>query len=410
MDDDNNDNNDAAARRQQRPSEPLLILNIVAQMAFGLLAMTICLPSMQEWDTLFGVDAASVQLTFSGYVVSYGALQLLYGPLSDRHGRRSVLLVGLAIGGAASLAAALAGTLSALVAARVMQGAGCAACMVVGRALVQDHFDGPQRTRVMAYIGMAMGVCPPLGTVIGGQLHALLGWQANFVLLAGGARAVLVAAWRGLRAGRAPAAAADLEAHWLRAMGRAYARLVREPSFLLYATIPAAVAAAFYAFLGGAPFVLRSYGVGPASVGWYIMIPPTFYIGGNYLASRLTHRYGEQRMMAIGQAFSLAGVGLVLALSGLSTPLAFVLPLALLCIGHGLLIPPALAATIGLVPALAGSAAALAGVLQQLTGALGGYAVGWVSHEGPFQVALVMLFFMLCVGAAQLLLWRRAPR
>jgi DHA1 family bicyclomycin/chloramphenicol resistance-like MFS transporter len=400
-----------AAARPREPSEPLLILNIVAQMAFGLLAMTICLPSMQEWDTLFGVDAASVQLTFSGYVVSYGALQLLYGPLSDRHGRRRVLLVGLALGGAASLAAAFAGTLSALVAARVMQGAGCAACMVVGRALVQDHFDGPQRTRVMAYIGMAMGVCPPLGTVIGGQLHALLGWQANFVLLAGLALALMVAAWRGLPAGRAPATTATaLEVHWLRAMGRAYARLVREPSFLLYATIPATIAAAFYAFLGGAPFVLRSYGVGPASVGWYMMIPPTFYIAGNYLASRLTHRCGEQRMMAIGEVFSLAGIGLVLALSGLATPLAFVLPLVLLCIGHGLLMPPALAATIGIVPALAGSAAALAGVLQQLTGALGGYAVGWVSHEGPFQVALVMLFFMLCVGAAQLLLWRRAPR
>jgi DHA1 family bicyclomycin/chloramphenicol resistance-like MFS transporter len=406
---DDNDNNNDAARRRTPPSEPLLILNIVAQMAFGLLAMTICLPSMQTWDTLFRVDAAAVQLTFSGYVVAYGALQLLYGPLSDRHGRRRILLVGLALGGAASLAAAFAGTLGALVAARVVQGAGCAACMVVGRALVQDHFEGPQRTRVMAYIGMAMGVCPPLGTVIGGQLHAALGWQANFVLLAVMALALIVAAWRGLPAGRAPAAAA-IEMHWLRAMGRAYARLVREPSFLVYATIPAATAAAFYAFLGGAPFVLRSYGVGPASVGWYIMIPPVFYIGGNYLASRLTRRHGEQRMMALGQLFSLAGIALVLALSGLATPLAFVLPLALLGIGHGLLMPPALAATVGLVPALAGSAAALAGVLQQLTGALGGYAAGWVSHDGPFQVALVMLAFTLCVGAAQLVLWRRAPR
>ncbi|MDP3373962.1 MAG: MFS transporter, partial [Hydrogenophaga sp.] len=180
------------------PTHALLVTNLLAQLAFGLLAMTICLPSMQEWAAVFDASQARVQLTFSGYVVAYGGLQLLYGPLSDRLGRKHILLFGLFVGGVGAVMAALANDLNTLIVARVLQGAGSAAGMVVGRAMVQDLFQGPARTRVMAYIGMTMGLCPPLATIIGGQLHVRLGWQSNFVLMAVLAAVLFVAAWRGL--------------------------------------------------------------------------------------------------------------------------------------------------------------------------------------------------------------------
>ena len=148
------------------PPHGFLIANLLAQIAFGLLAMTVCLPSMQEWGAIFGAEQAGVQLTLSGYLVAYGALQLLYGPLSDRHGRKRILMIGLAVAGIGSLLAALAPDLPSLIAARVLQGAGSAAGMVVGRAMVQDLFRGPERTRVMAWVGMTMGFCPPLATVM----------------------------------------------------------------------------------------------------------------------------------------------------------------------------------------------------------------------------------------------------
>nr|WP_295521652.1 MFS transporter [Limnohabitans sp. Rim8] len=173
---------------------PWLIANVLAQISFGLLAMTLCLPSMQEWGTVFATHQADVQLTFSGYVVAYGALQLVYGPLSDRHGRQPILMLGLVVAGLASVMAALATDIATLTAARVLQGAGSAASMVVGRSMVQDLFRGPHRTRVMAYIGMALGLCPPLATLVGGQIHVRFGWQANFVLLAVLAVLLLVAA------------------------------------------------------------------------------------------------------------------------------------------------------------------------------------------------------------------------
>lgn len=382
-----------------------LIANLLAQLAFGLLAMTICLPSMQEWGAIFGRSQAAVQLSFSGYVVTYGSLQLLYGPLSDRLGRKRVLLFGLAVSFTASVLAALAPSLPLLVAARVLQGAGAAAGMVVGRAMVQDLFTGPERTRVMAYVGMAMGLCPPLATIVGGQLHVRLGWQANFVVMAVLAAVLWVAAWRGLP-DHQPSTTA--QPHWLTAMLGSYARLAREPSFLLHVAILAMTTATFYAFLGGAPIVLGSYGVKPDGIGFYIMCVPGSYIVGNFLAARLAMGTGPVPMMRWGQALTLGGIALmlVLAFAGWRSPLAFALPLTLLGVGHGLLVPPALAGTVGLVPALAGSAAAVAGLSQQLTGAVGGFAVGLFPHDGAGNLGWLMLGFALAGALAQWALHR----
>ena len=383
----------------------LLIANLLAQLGFGLLAMTICLPSMQEWGPIFGTGQAAVQLTFSGYVLAYGSLQLLYGPLSDRLGRKKVLLFGLAVAGIGSVLAALAPDLPTLVAARVLQGAGSAAGMVVGRAMVQDLFQGPERTRVMAYVGMAMGLCPPLATIVGGQLHVRLGWQANFVVMAALAAVLFVAAWRGLPDHQKTTTA---QPHWLRAMLSSYARLGRERAFILYVAVLSMATATFYAFLGGAPIVLGSYGVGPDGIGYYIMCVPGAYIVGNYLTSHLVHRTGERTMMRVGQGFTLGGIALMLALAlaGVNTPLAFALPLVLLGMGHGFLVPPALAGTVGLVPALAGSAAAVAGLMQQLMGAVGGFAVGLFTHEGALNLGWLMMGLALCGSMAQWLLHR----
>ena len=365
---------------------------LLAQLAFGLLAMTICIPSMQEWGAIFAAPQSRVQLTFSAYVVAYGGLQLLYGPLSDRHGRKQVLLAGLAVALLGSVLAALSPSLGLLTLARLLQGAGAAAGMVVGRAMVQDLFQGPERTRVMAWVGMAMGLCPPAATIVGGQLHVRLGWQANFWLMAALAAVLWVAAWRGLpdkvaRRGDAPAT------NWLADMGAAYARLARERRFLLYVSVLSMTTATFYAFLGGAPLVLKGLGVGPDRVGFFIMAIPLSYIVGNYATTHLVRRVGERRIMAAGQALTLMGIALLLAigLGGGLGPLGFALPLTLLGLGHGLLVPAALAGTVGLIPALAGSAAAVTGLMQQLLGAGGGYVVGWLPHDNQAPLAAVML-------------------
>jgi DHA1 family bicyclomycin/chloramphenicol resistance-like MFS transporter len=391
----------------QMPSRGRLAALLVVQIAFGILAMTICLPSMQEWGAIFKADAGSVQMTFSGYLITYGGLQLLYGPLSDRFGRRRLLLFGLALSSLAPLAGSLARGIEPLIAARVFQGAGAAACMVVGRAALQDLFHGPERTRWMAYVGMAMGLCPPTGTVIGGQLHVHFGWASNLLLM-GLVGAVLFAlAWRLLPVQEKHG---DPKDHWLRQMVMAYGRLAREPAFLIDTTVLAATSAAFYVFLGSAPFVLGSYGIGPGTVGLYIMLAPLSYFVGNFMASRLIRLKGPVWLAWMGQTSTVGGIALVLVLAwtGLHHPLAFVGPLMLMGLGHGMLMPPTLAATVGVIPALAGAAAAVAGVSQQLLGALGGYWAGAVRHDTPVPATLLMMAFTLTAVLAQALSWRRA--
>lgn len=171
----------------------------------------------------------------------------------------------------------------------------------------------------------------------------------------------------------------------------------------------ASTTATFYTFLAGAPIVLKAYGVTPERVGWYIMCIPVAYIFGNLWTSRLVRRSSDRRIMALGQILTVAGLLLVLALGlgGVHDPLALALPLLLLGVGHGLLAPPTLAGTVGLVPVLAGSAAAVGGLLQQVSGAVGALAVGLVPHDGQVNLALLMLAWTACGVAAQWLLRRR---
>ena len=386
---------------------PALVALLLAQMAFGLLAMTLCIPSMQDWPEQFAASQARVQLTFSFYVAAYGLVQLVYGPLSDRLGRKRVLMGGLFLAVLGSAAAWLADSLEALLWARALQGAGSAAGMVVGRALVQDLFTGRDRTRMMAYVGMTMGLCPPLATLLGGQMHVAWGWRSNFLVLLLMALLLLVAVWRLLPDPRPVRSDA---ASWWRQAGTSYLRLMGQRAFLLYALILATTSATAYTYFAGAPIVLKAFGVGPQSLGWFIMAVPLPYVLGNALTSRLIHRYGDRKLMLWGQVGTLAGLVLmlVLAIADVRSAWALLLPLAIMGVGHGLLVPPTLSGAVGAVPALAGTAAAISGSLQQLCGAFGGYLVGLVDHQGVLQLSTLMLLMALIALLGHALLARTA--
>jgi DHA1 family bicyclomycin/chloramphenicol resistance-like MFS transporter len=381
------------------------MVNLLCGIGFGLVAMTICLPSMPQWRGDFGASLASVQLTFSSFIIAFGVAQVIYGPLSDRYGRRRLLLLGLIITTLGSLAASIAPNLLTLTIARFVQGAGAAAGMVLGRAMVQDYYSGSDRSRVMAFIGMVMGMCAPIATVVGGQVHVHLGWRANFVLIALISVLLFITTSFSVPVDKRRE---PVESHWLREMLDSYAHLIKVREFLAYVGILALSTGTFYVYLAGAPSVMAIYGVGPATIGFYIMVVPLSYIAGSYLTSHLIKSYGDAELMLIGHLVGLSGIGIVLglALIDVRSPLAVAVPLVLLGIGQGLLMPSTLAGTISVVPALAGAAAGVAGLAQQLAGAVGGYAIGLFHHDGAMNLALLMLLFMASAFLCQLLLRR----
>jgi len=341
-------------------------INLLCQIAIGILAMAASLASMPDWIETFDSTQERVQLTLAAYLLMFGFAQLIYGPLSDNFGRRRLLMIGTTMGLIGSLLAAFAPTLETLIFARALQGAGMSAGMAVGRAMIQDHFVGPARTRMMAYMGMVMGLCPPGGTLLGGFLHVQVGWRYAFLAIALISLVLLIAAWFGL-----PADKAKSKAH-----------------------------------------ILDAYGVTADRIGWYILFVPGAYILGNLLTSRLVSRYNDAMLMWWGQITTLLGVVavVVLAYNGVYHPLAISIPLALLGIGHGLLMPPTLGGAVGAVPALAGAGAAMAGMLQQMTGALGSVITGYLDLSNALGMGLLMLLLTVLAILAQLTMASGAPK
>jgi len=234
----------------QPPKPPVSLL--VAATATGPLALNVFVPSMPALPAAFGTGHATVQLTLSLYLVGVAVGQLAYGPLSDRFGRRPVLLGGLGLYVLASIACALAPSIGLLILGRVAQALGGCAGMVIGRAVVRDAWDRDEATRVLALVIAGMALAPMIGPVLGGFLDEWAGWRAGFVLLVGFGAVVLLAGLRALP-----------ETHRDRtpfpgpaALVAAYRALGSKPLFLGNALATATATAAFFAFLSGAPHAM----------------------------------------------------------------------------------------------------------------------------------------------------------
>ena len=370
-----------AAAEPVRPSYAILI----AISAVGPLALNVFMPSMPGLQLEFGVTYGVVQLTLTLYLIGMAVCQLVYGPMSDRVGRRPMLLGGLAVFVAASLMAAVAPTIEVLIAARLLQALGGAAGIVLARAMVRDVFDRETSASVISYITMAFVVAPMIAPALGGLLDQHLGWRWDFWLLAGLGAIVLAAAWRFLP-----------ETHVTRnnagtGMGliSGAARLFALPRFRGYTLVLAFTSAVFFAFLGGAPHIMMDvlkrtpmeYGA------WFVTISAGYMLG-NFVSGRFTRRLGIDRMIMTGCAITTAG-GLLCfaaAITGMLSPATLFLPMCLAALGNGLTIPNGTAGAISVDPRLTGAAAGWSGFSQMACGAAASQLVGSLQGHWPFAV------------------------
>jgi len=375
---------------------------LVAMSALGPIALNIFLPSMPGLAKELAVDYGTVQLTLTFFLVGLGVAQLVYGPISDRWGRRPVLLWGLGIYCIGSIACVLAPSISWLMLGRILQALGGCAGLVLGRAIIRDLYERDRAAGMIGYVTMAMSLAPMLAPAIGGYLDGLYGWRTSFAFcsLAG----VAVFAWvvltlpetlteRGLGEGAA-------------ALLRGYAELLRSPVFCGYVLQTAFTSGVFFAFIAGAPFVVVTVMGEPASsYGLWFIVVSLGYLTGNFFTGRFAVRLGVDRMLVCGAIVQLFGTGaLALAswLGPLSLPGIF-LPMAVVALSNGLVLPNGIAGAISVNPRAAGAAAGLSGALQMATGAAAAALVGNGQDRDPSQYP--MIWTMLGCGILSLLVF-----
>ncbi len=232
---------------------PVLIPALLVSASFvSILSTDLYTPSLPHLQGVFETDAERVQLTMSLNLLGFALAQLLYGPLSDRIGRRPVLLGGMLGFALASLGCAFAGSIEALILARVLQGMTACAEAVVGYAVIRELYDEAGAVRVLGAYGMAIAFAPAIGPVIGGHMHVLFGWRSNFFLLTGLILVVAFLIWRKLpETLRQP----DPGAVDPRRILRGYLALLGDSAFMAYALIAGMVIAGLFAMVTAFPFL-----------------------------------------------------------------------------------------------------------------------------------------------------------
>ena len=297
-------------------TSPPRLFTLVLLSALSVLSLNMFLPSLSNIAEAFQADYALVNLSVAGYAGMTAVLQLIMGPLSDRFGRRPVLLVGLAIFILTSLGCLLATNIWVFLLFRMLQGA-IICGWVLSNAVIRDMVPAREAASLMGYLAMAWAVAPMLGPMFGGVLDELFGWRASFLAFVGFGVAVLGLCWVDL--GETNQTPSDTFMKQV----QTYPELFRSRRFWGYALCMAFSTGAFYAFLGGSPLVAKTaLALSPATLGFYMGTITAGFTLGSFLSGRYAKRYPLTTMMISGRIVACAGllVGLVLGRSGRDQP------------------------------------------------------------------------------------------
>jgi DHA1 family bicyclomycin/chloramphenicol resistance-like MFS transporter len=346
----------------------LALLTILV--AFAALSVDIAIPVVNTFAAAFNTSSASAQLTLSVFVLAFAFTHLLAGPLSDRFGRRPVLIGGVAVYTMATIACVFAQSIEELIAARFLQGIGCCAGPVVGRAIVRDVYGGERAAKVLAYMSTVMGFVPGVAPIIGGVLVEAFGWRAIFVaLLCFGVVAFIgclfvldeTNKWRD------PAAVTP------RRLAENYLSFLGDRSFLAYVAATGFTYAAMLSFHSLSAFVLIDhFGVRVGNYGFWFLGIVLGYVLGAFSIGRLHGRVPPNKLITIGLGFEVAAAALLATLGWLriDAPFAIIGPMMLFMYGAGFVFPNTAAGAIAPYQTKAGAASALLGFVQFTMGAI----------------------------------------
>ena len=381
-----------AARFLDRTTPPH-IATLILVAGVPALSMNVFLPSLPHMAEWFSTDYGIMQLSVSLYLATTAVLQLAIGPISDRFGRRPVLIGSFVVFLVATLGCIYAPSIEVFLAFRILQ-ASVAVGFALSRAIARDIVPGAQAASMIGYVTMGMSVVPMIGPAIGGALDEAFGWQANFwILLALGATVLLLVQRDLGETARGPRQS-------FRAQVAEWPELFGSPRFWGYVGAAMFASGAFFAYLGGGPFVGSVvFGLSPAALGLYFGAPAIGYFLGNWISGRFSVQVGIDRMILWGSILTAAGLAtaVALTLAGLRTPLVFFGFMTFVGLGNGMVLPNANAGMLSVRPHLAGTAAGLGGAFM-----IGGGAAlsAWAGALlGPETGEAPLLYLMLATSA-----------
>jgi DHA1 family bicyclomycin/chloramphenicol resistance-like MFS transporter len=367
-------------------------------------SLNLFLPSLQNIASEFGVDYALASLAIAGYAAVAAVLQLIVGPLSDRFGRRSVILAGLAIFSLASVGCLLATDFLTFLCFRMLQ-AVIISGATVSRAIIIDSSGARKAASLMGYIAMAWAIAPMLGPVFGGILDELFGWRANFWAFLSFGVTILVLCWFDLCETNSNPSETLLK------QLRTYPMLLQSRGFWGYALCTAFSTGAFYAFLSGAPLVATAvFHIAPAKLGFYIASTAAGFVLGSFVAGRFSARHALITMMIAGRIVACTGLilGLLLLSAGIVHEFTLFGACACVGIGNGITTPSSNSGTMSVRPNLAGSASGLSGALTSAIGAAASATTGAIltaDNAACGLLAMMLLASGLGLAAAVYMRW-----
>ena len=390
-----------------RSDSRVLVALLGAMTALTALAIDMSLPALPALSAEFVATPERVQLTLSLFIIGYAIGQLFHGPLSDRFGRKPILIAGLVIYVGASIVCALSPSIDLLIAARLVMGIGGCVGPVLARAVVRDYFSGPHAAQMFSSLTAVFALAPLVAPTVGGWLLVHLSWRAIFVVLALFAGTLFVVIIFGFAESlKTP----DADALRFGRLARNYQTFLTSRICLGYALLNGLCWAGIFAFLSASPFVfIDIYGVAPEHYGYYFASAAVALVIGALSNKRLLRRHGHERVLRWGLIATVAGGAAVLiACATRWGAAAGVMAGFMVYIwGQAVVAPNALAAALEPIPHMAGTGAALMGAVQMGTGALAGYAVDALYDGTPVPMGAVILAMALATAGIYMALLRR---
>ena len=367
-----------------------LIVLLAATSALGPAATQILLPAIPAIRQDFAVSDDIAQMTLSLSMAAIALGTLAYGPLSDKYGRRPIIMLGLFIAMVGSLLCVFAGTIEVLIAGRFVQAFGAAVGLVLARAIVRDVYGPAESARVIATLVMVMVVIPMVSPAVGGELLVRFGWHSTGTAIAIFSMVMLIMITFSL-----PETLKEpVPFEGIGSMVHTFGELLASRAFSGFAFCVTFVSVVFFSFISAGPEIMVSVmGRPPNEYGYYFIMMSCGFMAGSYIARHYGLRLHGDRLMLIGMVITIGGICLAFALqlAGFRHPLALFAPVSLTVFGNGITMPSAQAAAINQFPRMAGSASGLTGFLQMAVSAIAAQLVAAVFNDTAYPLLAIML-------------------